>query len=284
MPVHCSLVALCMVFLPSPQALIPATTRPDTEKRHSHIYTTTTAVLHYRNSTIMQSLIDRANHGGYYMPQEQQTQHWEYQWHRPAREHLHAGPAASAAAAPAAAAAAADGENSTDTYPFQYKTWVPAPRKQDADTDTQETVLPLDLKQYSRSKYTSNNNGLTEADIRGAVGGTEAIPGLSASSDANTSATKAAQQAADATNAPVTETAETPAAVETAVVAEATSTTPAAEATTETPATTTEATADAAVTEATATETPATDAAATETPAAETTAAAPENEDIEMQD
>lgn len=235
----------------------------------------------------MQSLIDRANHGGYYMPQEQQTQHWEYQWHRPAREHLHAGPAASAAAAPAAAPAAADGENSADTYPFQYKTWVPAPRKQDADTDTQETVLPLDLKQYSRSKYTSNNNGLTEADIRGAVGGTEAIPGLSASSDANTSATKAAQQAAAATDAPVAETAEVPPAqtAEIAVVAEATSATPAAEATTETPATT-EAITDAAVTEATATETPvaATDAAATETPATDATAAAPETEDIEMQD
>ena len=158
----------------------------------------------------MQSLIDKANQGGYYMPQEQQTQHWEYQWHSPPKEHLHQGPAA-AASASAAPASTNDGEIAPETYPFQYKTWVPTARP--AQEDTNETVKPLDLSQYERSKYTSNNNGLTEDDIRGAVGGTEAIPGLSASTDANTAAeevTKAPAPAVETAVEPIAETAMEP--------------------------------------------------------------------------
>lgn len=134
----------------------------------------------------MQALIDRANQVGHYLPQDQ-NQNWEYKLFSPLKEqHL-------------------SHEQSTEndsTYSFKYMTWV---RKQNIinneetqennvinitdnnnNNEDQDTLIPLDLTQFDRSKYTNNNNGLSADDIRGAVGGSESIPGLSSSSDAQT--------------------------------------------------------------------------------------------------
>lgn len=134
----------------------------------------------------MQALIDRANQVGHYMPQDQ-NQNWEYKLFSPLKEqHL----------------AHEQSTENDSTYPFKYMAWV---RKQnivsseetddnnsniinitDNNNNSEDTLVPLDLTQFDRSKYTTNNNGLSADDIRGAVGGSESIPGLSSSSDANT--------------------------------------------------------------------------------------------------
>jgi len=156
----------------------------------------------------MQALIDRANQSGHYLPQDQ-NQCWEWRSFSPPKEqHLaHTQPQQTA--------------DDDSTYPFQYKTWL---RKQTAavveiDTDSNgkenssriDTLIPLDLSQFDRTKYTTNNNGLSVDDIRGAVGGSESIPGLSSSSTTETTTTTNPATTVTETDV-VTTTVETPAA------------------------------------------------------------------------
>ncbi|SMN22401.1 similar to Vanderwaltozyma polyspora Kpol_1028p70 hypothetical protein [Maudiozyma saulgeensis] len=132
----------------------------------------------------MQALIEKANQSGHYLPQDQ-NQSWEFRWFSPLKEqHLaHTQPQQTA-----------DEENK---YPFQYKTWLRKQPNTTVDVDNVsieepsdstkiDTLIPLNLSQFNRAKYSTNNNGLSVDDIRGAVGGSESIPGLSSSNAATT--------------------------------------------------------------------------------------------------
>lgn len=166
----------------------------------------------------MQALIDRANQVGHYLSQDQ-NQYWEYKLFSPLRDqHL---------------THTQQTENDS-TYPFKYMTWV---RKQNIISSEQEetvntveqqqnndddTLIPLDLSQFDRSKYTTNNNGLSADDIRGAVGGSESIPGFSSSSNPNSNTQKDTdEKITHITETPIVETpvptAENPAIVEASV-------------------------------------------------------------------
>ena len=167
----------------------------------------------------MQALIDRANQVGHYLPQDQ-NQYWEYKLFSPLKDqHL---------------THTQQTENDS-TYPFKYMTWV---RKQNIISSEQEetanntveqqqnndndNLIPLDLSQFDRSKYTNNNNGLSADDIRGAVGGSESIPGLSSSSNPNSNTQKDTdEKITHITETPIVETPvpteETPEIVETTV-------------------------------------------------------------------
>lgn len=129
----------------------------------------------------MESLINRANRGGRYIPQDQ-SQSWKFDWYSPAKEQLGNGHSAQNNAND-------KDSNEDDKYPFRYKTWVHADRA--VSEDGQETLKLLDLSKFDKTQYTTDNNRLTAADIRGAVGGSEAIPGLSSSTDAATTANAA---------------------------------------------------------------------------------------------
>ncbi|KAG0671981.1 hypothetical protein C6P45_004450 [Maudiozyma exigua] len=232
----------------------------------------------------MQALIDRANQVGHYLSQDQ-NQYWEYKLFSPLRDqHL---------------THTQQTENDS-TYPFKYMTWV---RKQNIISSEQEetvntveqqqnndddTLIPLDLSQFDRSKYTTNNNGLSADDIRGAVGGSESIPGFSSSSNPNSNTQKDTdEKITHITETPIVETpvptAENPAIVEASVpiiedtpgAATPLSDTPITEThPTETPVI--EAIETTATTATTAIETP-----ASETPTQEPL---PESQDIEMKD
>lgn len=248
----------------------------------------------------MQALIDRANQVGHYLPQDQ-NQYWEYKLFSPLKDqHL---------------THTQQTENDS-TYPFKYMTWV---RKQNIISSEQEetanntveqqqnndndNLIPLDLSQFDRSKYTNNNNGLSADDIRGAVGGSESIPGLSSSSNPNSNTQKDTdEKITHITETPIVETPvpteETPEIVETTVpIIEDT---PGAEV--ETPGVIEDTISQSPIVETPLSDTPITENHPTETPVIETietttTAAAaataietpvqepvPESQDIEMKD
>ncbi|EDO18795.1 hypothetical protein Kpol_1028p70 [Vanderwaltozyma polyspora DSM 70294] len=153
----------------------------------------------------MESLIEKANRGGYVLTADNR-QHWKYDWFTPlkknevSQERVNMDPNSM--------------ENEESKYPFKYKTWL----KADVSDfhDNKEELDVLDLSKYDRTKKLVVTNGvsvteddqssLTMADIRGAVGGSESIPGLS-KTDAVT------EQPAVTIDASVTET-NTPAPTE----------------------------------------------------------------------
>lgn len=147
----------------------------------------------------MDTLINKANQGGRYSIQENK-QHWEWDLYSPTKE-LHSESGNSNE----------NNDNEVEKYPFEYKTWIKSDKnifeKWFAKTDS---LQPLDLDDFDRTKNTTkvkkpnqlterenNPDGLTVDDIRGAVGGSESIPGFSSSAAATeTQATSSATPAA----------------------------------------------------------------------------------------
>lgn len=89
-------------------------------------------------------------------------------------------------------------DDAVERYSFKLKTWLKANQNDFANLESPEnnTLTALDLNLFDRTRISANTdqtkialeknkrvdeNGLTEKDIRGAVGGSESIPGLSSS-------------------------------------------------------------------------------------------------------
>ncbi|CCK72392.1 Rtt102p KNAG_0K00240 [Huiozyma naganishii CBS 8797] len=149
----------------------------------------------------MDSLIKKANQGGRFGSSEH-IQHWQYVWHTPTRDEEAAGRTseldAGATAAKGNNQSQGDSLDQPESFPFKFKTWK---RADECEWDTvEDTLVPLDLDNFDitkvvqdqsavkggHEKETQSMDGLTEDDIRGAVGGSESIPGLSGSSAPNT--------------------------------------------------------------------------------------------------
>ena len=138
-----------------------------------------------------QTLITKANKVSYYgNPTSKES--WRYDWYHPSK-------VSSNVQQPQQQLG--DMENNLEKYPFRYKTWL---RNQEDEKNLQRESCEdiLDLKEFDRrilkkSLMTSHTKGdtskatgapsanqgdeaLSVDDIRGAVGNSEAIPGLSA--------------------------------------------------------------------------------------------------------
>lgn len=138
----------------------------------------------------MQSLIEKANRGDYFSNLEN-IQHWKSDWLTPTK-----------AAVNNSNESNLDlnnddnNENSSERYPFKFKTWLKTETSVFNSDDDELDVL--DLATYDRtrkaadskgsSKTNGDKDGLSMDDIRGAVGGSESIPGLSKSDNPNDNA------------------------------------------------------------------------------------------------
>lgn len=121
------------------------------------------------------SLIDRATRLSNHV---NEVKHWKYDWFSPLK--------------------ANDDDSTQESYGFQYKKWQQVDYKDQSDSfdssSAPEDDDTLDLNLYDKTKIgrctrqqqqeltgSKENVRLTMDDIRGAVGGVEAIPGFSSS-------------------------------------------------------------------------------------------------------
>ncbi|QLG72962.1 hypothetical protein HG535_0E00460 [Zygotorulaspora mrakii] len=136
----------------------------------------------------MESLIARANRGNF--AGVEKKQYWKYDWYTPSRID-----ATTSNTNSNAEIARSSESGSTDKLPVKYKTWSKTDKSIFVDYHDDDIGDLFDLSMHSGIAHVVAGNstgakvpnggtmdeGLTMEDIRGAVGDSEAIPGLSSS-------------------------------------------------------------------------------------------------------
>lgn len=141
----------------------------------------------------IQSLLDRANNADNSLPSD--IRYWKYDWYSPLKvsleQQIHGDMNGTGNSLSNAI---------QENYPFKYKAWISVgDKKLRSTTGTEDQFFNLD--DYDRTKEgwsafgkyipkEGKNGSLTAEDIRGAVGDTESIPGLSSSVAYTTDKTK----------------------------------------------------------------------------------------------
>ncbi|CCF57639.1 hypothetical protein KAFR_0C06430 [Kazachstania africana CBS 2517] len=145
----------------------------------------------------MQSLIDQANSGHRFGANPEKKEYWKLDWFTPAKQDSF-----SANSETNDTANETNRETSQEKYNFKYQTWVKIDSAESIPSEENDTLQPIDLSIIDRNEVSDGNQGntdgnkdsLTVDDIRGAVGGSESIPGLSSGTNNNHDLTEPAAE------------------------------------------------------------------------------------------